>query len=133
MAKEVIVRIGKEKYKTEIQIDNHKIVADEPKDVGGGDLGPAPTEFLLSSLGTCKAMTVRMYADRKAWGLDKVDIKLSISFQKSEQQKTAFIKCHINLEGDLDNEQRQRLLYIADKCPVHGILSNPIVIESNLV
>lgn len=133
MTKSVIIKIGKEPYKTEIHIPPHVIIADEPKEVGGNDLGPAPTELLLSSLGTCKAITVRMYADRKKWDLEAVEISLSINKQKGELQDTHFIKCHIRLDGDLNEEQRRRLLTIADKCPVHKILSNPIVIESNII
>jgi len=133
MSKDVIVKIGKEPYKTEVHIEPHIIVADEPKEVGGQDAGPAPTELFLSSLGTCKAMTVRMYADRKEWEVDTVEVTLSMDKQKGELQDTTFIRCHIRLSGNLDEEQRQRLLNIADKCPVHKILSNPIVVESNLV
>jgi len=133
MMKSVITKIGKTPYKTEIHIQPHILVVDEPKDVGGQDLGPAPAELLLSSLGSCKASTMRMYADRKKWDLDAVEISLSISKQKGELQDTNFIKCHIRLDGDLDEEQRRRLLAIADKCPIHKILSNPIVIESNLI
>lgn len=133
MDREVSVKIGKEKYTTTINIEPHKITADEPKDLGGQDLGPNPVELLLSSLGTCKAMTMRMYADRKEWDLQAAEVSLSIGTQKSEQQETTFIKAHIKLTGDLDDKQRQRLMIIADRCPIHKKLSNPIIIESNLV
>ncbi|WP_437919743.1 OsmC family protein [Sphingobacterium sp. LRF_L2] len=133
MAREVRVKIGKEKYKTEIEVDQLNLLADEPEDVGGGNLGPSPTELLMSSLGTCKAMTIRMYADRKGWDLKTVQIKIVIGEQQTDLQKTTFFNCHIALDGDLDDSQRQRLLTIADRCPVHKILTNPIVIESNLI
>ncbi len=133
MTKSVITKIGKDPYKTEIHIPPHVLIADEPKDVGGQDLGPAPMELLLSSLGSCKAITMRMYADRKKWDVDAIEISLSVSKQKGELQETNFIKCHIRLDGNLDETQRQRLLKIADKCPIHKILSNPIVIQSNLI
>jgi len=133
MTKSVITRIGKDPYRTEIHIQPHVLLADEPKEIGGQDLGPAPAELLLSSLGTCKAITMRMYADRKQWDLDAVEISLSISKQRGELQETNFIKCHIRLDGNLDETQRQRLLKIGNKCPIHKILSNPIVIESNLI
>lgn len=133
MTKSVITKIGKDPYRTEIHIQPHVILADEPKDMGGQDLGPAPAELLLSSIGSCKAITMRMYADRKKWDLTGAEISLSISKQTGELQETNFIKCHIRLDGNLDETQRQRLLKIADKCPIHKILSNPIVIESNLI
>ncbi len=133
MTKSVITKIGKDPYRTEIHIQPHVILADEPKDMGGQDLGPAPAELLLSSIGSCKAITMRMYADRKQWDLTGAEISLSISKQTGELQDTNFIKCHIRLDGNLDETQRQRLLKIADKCPIHKILSNPIVIESNLI
>lgn len=133
MTKSIITKIGKDPYRTEIHIQPHVILADEPKDMGGQDLGPAPAELLLSSIGSCKAITMRMYADRKQWDLTGAEISLSISKQTGELQDTNFIKCHIRLDGNLDETQRQRLLKIADKCPIHKILSNPIVIESNLI
>lgn len=133
MERDVIVTIGQDKYKTEITMGDHLIIADEPKDVGGQDLGPNPKEILLSSLGTCKAMTVRMYADRKEWPLTRVTVKLSLSTQKAEKQNTTFIHSHISFDGDLDEEQKKRLFAISDRCPIHKILSEPIVIESNLV
>lgn len=133
MTKSVITKIGKDPYRTEIHVQPHVILADEPKDMGGQDLGPAPAELLLSSIGSCKAITMRMYADRKQWDLTGAEISLSISKQTGELQDTNFIKCHIRLDGNLDETQRQRLLKIADKCPIHKILSNPIVIESNLI
>ncbi|TDS13004.1 OsmC family protein [Sphingobacterium paludis] len=133
MARNIIVKAGLDRYKTEIHVQQHLLLADEPEDVGGTDLGPSPTELLMSSLGTCKAMTLRMYADRKAWDLQEVEIEMSISEQRTDLQKTTFIHCHIKLSGSLDDAQRKRLLTIADKCPVHNILKNPIVIESNLI
>ncbi|KGE12757.1 OsmC family protein [Sphingobacterium deserti] len=133
MARNIIVKTGLDRYKTEILVGQHIVVADEPEDVGGTDLGPSPTELLMSSLGTCKAMTMRMYADRKAWDLQDVEIEMSISEQRTDLQKTTFINCHIKLGGALDDKQRNRLLSIADRCPVHKILNSPIVIESNLI
>lgn len=133
MSRDIRVRIGRDRYKTEIEVEQHRLVADEPTDVGGTDLGPSPTEFLMSSVGTCKAMTVRMYADRKAWDLESVEISMSLSEQRTDLQKTTFMHCHIRLSGNLNDAQRQRLLAIAEKCPVHKILTSPIVIESNLI
>lgn len=131
MANQVSVSIGRERYETTIKVQQHVIVADEPLDAGGTDLGPSPKELLLSSLGTCKAITVRMYADRKGWPLEGLSIDLTYLDKNDGEPNTNYIHCEIKLIGDLDAEQRKRLALIADKCPVHKILSNPIVVESN--
>jgi len=131
MANRVSVSIGRERYETTIKVQQHVIIADEPLDAGGTDLGPSPKELLLSSLGTCKAITVRMYADRKGWPLEGLSIDLTYLDKDDGEPNTNYIHCEIKLIGDLDAEQRKRLALIADKCPVHKILSNPIVVESN--
>ncbi|WP_313257935.1 OsmC family protein [Sphingobacterium sp.] len=133
MANEVLVSIGKTSYTTTISYEDLNILADEPIEVGGQNKGLAPTQLLLSSVGACKAITMRMYANRKEWKVDKIDIKVSSEVQRSEQQQTTYIKCNIFIEGDLDEEQKKRLYAIGEKCPVHKMLMNPIVIESNLI
>ncbi|MDM1293225.1 OsmC family protein [Sphingobacterium sp. N143] len=131
MENDVIVKIGKTPYTTSVQYGKHQIMVDEPEDLGGQDQGINPTPLLLSALGSCKAITVRMYADRKKWPLEEVIVRLSHEIQTSEQQQTTYIQCHIGFKGDLDDEQQKRLFKIAEKCPVHKILTNPIVITSN--
>lgn len=128
---EVIVTIGKTPYTTNVQYGKHVIIADEPEELGGQDQGITPTPLLLSSLGTCKAITVKMYADRKKWPLEEVILRLSQETKTSEQQQTTYIQCHISFKGNLDDDQKERLFKIAEKCPVHNILTNPIVITSN--
>ena len=130
---EVLVSIGEESYTTTISYDDLEILADEPIELGGQNKGLAPSQLLLSSVGACKAITMRMYANRKKWKVNKIDIKVSSEVQKSEQQQTTFIKCNIFIEGDLDEEQKRRIYAIGEKCPVHMMLMNPIVIESNLI
>ncbi|QQT26230.1 OsmC family protein [Sphingobacterium spiritivorum] len=133
MNREITVTIEQEKYKTTITDNVNTLIVDEPAEVGGQDKGLAPTQLLLSSLGSCKAITVRMYADQKKWELNKVIIRLSSEVKRSVQQQTTYIKCHISFEGNLDDDQKKRLAIIADRCPVHKILSNPIVIDSNML
>lgn len=133
MTEEVSVTIGKEKYKTEVAINKHHLTADEPTELGGTDLGPHPVALLLSALGTCKAMTMRMYADQKNWPLDAVEIQLSSEVVKSTQQQTTYIRCTVKLFGNLDEIQKGRIFKVGDKCPVQKILSNPVVIESNML
>ena len=127
------VEIGKDKYRTEVRASGHTVVADEPVAVGGKDEGMNPNEFLLASLGTCTAMTLRMYADRKGWHVDRIFVDLTMDVVKGYEQQTTYIKRHIRIDGNIDDDQKQRMLQIADSCPLHRILSNPIVITSNLI
>ncbi|WP_156308605.1 OsmC family protein [Sphingobacterium endophyticum] len=133
MANEVLVSIGDKSYTTTISYEDLNILADEPIDLGGDNKGLAPTQLLLSSVGACKAITMRMYANRKQWKVDKIDIKVSSEIQKSELQQTTYIKCNIFIDGELDEDQKRRLYAIGEKCPVHKMLMNPVVIESNLI
>jgi putative redox protein len=127
------VEIGKDKYRTEVRASGHTVVADEPVAVGGKDEGMNPNEFLLASLGTCTAMTLRMYADRKGWPVDNICVELTMDIVKGDEQQTTYIKRHIRIDGIIDDDQRQRMLQIADSCPLHRVMTNPIVITSNLI
>ena len=137
---QVITRIGKSGYVTEIMAAGHGLVGDEPVSMGGTDKGPAPFDFLMAGLGTCKAMTLRMYSDRKQWPLEGVTVKLNHkkidaadceTCQTKEGQLDQF-DCEIDLSGELDDQQKQRLLQIADRCPVHRTLHSEIVVKSKL-
>ncbi|MFM8913821.1 MAG: OsmC family protein [Flammeovirgaceae bacterium] len=125
----VIATIGKEGYKTDLTVASHLIVADEPEELGGTNLGPAPGEFLMTSLAACTAITLRMYANRKGWPVES--IRVEIDFEKIDN-KTIF-KREISFVGDLTDDHRARLLQIANACPVHKTLTNPIEIQTNLV
>ncbi len=124
---EVWVRVGSEGYLSEITAGTHHMVADEPESVGGEDRGPSPYGYLLSALGTCTAMTLRMYADYKKINLEEVRVKLThdkihkSDGENSESSKGKIdqIVRRISLSGDLTQEQRKRLIEIADRCPVH--------------
>ncbi len=124
----VTATIGRDHYKTELMTSGHQTIVDEPEELGGTNLGPAPGEFLMISLASCTAITLRMYADRKKWNVEK--IRVEVAFEKA-QYKTIF-KREISFEGDLDDDQRARLLQIANSCPVHKTLTNPIEIETVL-
>jgi putative redox protein len=121
--------IERDHYRTELIASGKTIIADEPEEVGGTDKGPAPGEFLLISLASCTAITLRMYADRKKWDVSK--IKVEVASEKIEN-KTIF-KREILLEGILEEDQRQRLLQIANSCPVHKVLTSPIEIDTILI
>lgn len=124
-----------------VRAGRHTQVADEPRAVGGGDLGPSPYDYLLASLGACTAMTLRMYARRKQLPLDSVSVQLKHRRIHAEDcadceddggQMTELSR-EIRLVGDLSDEQRKRLLEIADKCPVHRTLTERIRVVSTLV
>ena len=136
----VVVRGGKG-FLQDIRAGKHWMIADEPLRVGGTDKGPAPYDLLLASLGTCTSMTLRMYADRKKWPLDGVEVKLQhrrIHAQdcadcESENGQVDEIEREIEIHGDLDETQRARLMEIADRCPVHRTLHGEIKIRTRAV
>ncbi|MBI1770684.1 MAG: OsmC family protein [Bacteroidetes bacterium] len=118
--------IGKDHYRAEIKSATNKIITDEPVDVGGQDLGLSPSEILASSLAACTYITVRMYADRKEWNLDEV--LTNVILEKLEG-KSKFTRT-VEFKGNLDDAQRNRLMAIANKCPIHQALTGPIEIET---
>ncbi len=135
---EIIAKIGRSKYKTELTNGRHNLIGDEPEGFGT-DQGPTPYDYLLMSLGSCVAMTLRMYADRKEWPLEEVEVHLSqervhakdCSHCEAREGFVHVIKKNIKLTGDLDEKQRNRLIEISDKCPVNKTLLNEIVILSS--
>lgn len=138
---QVKVRLSGPGFTTEIKTPNHHMIADEPLEVGGENLGPNPYDFLMASLGSCTAMTLKMYAERKKWDLkevtvflnhDKVHLDDSKNPSEKESKVSRFIRL-INLEGELEDSQRQRLLEISNRCPVHRTLEEDIVIQTLLV
>lgn len=129
--KTTIATIQRQKYKTEIQAGNHIIIADEPEELGGGNLGFTPTELLESSLAACTAMTIRMYADRKGWNLEKVEIK--VGFKRNISTNQIVFKKEIQLFGNLDNDQRDKLLEMGSKCPIEKMITGTVVVASSLI
>lgn len=135
-AGEVWTELGAEGFTTLVRAGRHELLADEPEAVGGGDCGPSPYDYLLAGLGACTAMTLRMYATRKAWPLDGVHVRLrherihatDCADCATTSGKISRIERNIELTGPLDQAQQQRLLEIADRCPVHRTLSEEIEI-----
>ncbi len=138
-AGEVIV-IGEAGLTQEVRAGRHQLTADEPASAGGADAGPNPYDLLLAALGTCTAMTLRLYADRKGWPLRRIEVRLRHSRIHAEdcadcetkEGRVDRIDRVVGLEGDLDGDQITRLLQIADRCPVHRTLTGEIRIETKL-
>jgi len=125
-------RIGTEKYQIEISTPSgNELTADEPLEMGGQDLGFSPKELLAASLAACTSATLRMYADRKEWDLQEVKIKIDLDFLAQESK--TIINRELELIGNLNEQQRKRLLDIANACPVHKMLSNPFEISTRKV
>jgi putative redox protein len=139
MSRTVVVNSEREGLLQTIQIGQHRVQSDEPAD-WGNDLGPNPYELLLAALGACTSMTLRMYADRKQWPLQGVQVRLGHSRIHAEDCATCDTKegtldqidCEISLIGDLSDSQRLRLMEIADHCPVHRTLLGEIRIHMTL-
>jgi putative redox protein len=137
----VVASTGHGKLEQVMLDGRHSLIADEPASVGGADGGPGPYELLLMSLGSCTSMTVHMYAGRKQWPLQQVVVRLrhtkvyATDCADCENPKSMIDRIHRDIEfvGVLDQEQRSRLLQIADHCPVHRTLSSKIDIKTTAV
>lgn len=134
MSGTVVVREnGEGRYQQEVIAGQHRLLADEPVDMGGNDSGPAPFDFVMAGLGACTSMTLRMYAERKGLALQRVNVELTHHKVEVDGIKRDCIERHITLDGELTPEQRQRLLEIANKCPVHRALSQSFLLDCKLV
>lgn len=137
----VVAHLGEGKFPQAVLAAGHRLRADEPESVGGDNSGPAPYDFLLAGLGSCTNMTLALYAERKGWQLDRLETRLrhnkvhadDCAACETQSGKIDKISREITIEGPLDAEQRQKLLEIADKCPVHRTLHSEIVIETEMV
>ncbi len=135
----IVTEAGSGTYAQQITAGHHRLVADEPRPIGD-DAGPTPYDLLLAGLGACTSMTVRMYADRKGWPLEQVRVTLRHSRIHAEDCADCettkgwidHIDRDVELAGDLDDTQRQRLLYIAERCPVHQTLTSEVDIATSL-
>jgi uncharacterized OsmC-like protein len=140
MPRTVRVSSGSSRYGQSISVGPHVLQADEPGDYGGNDAGPNPYELLLAALGACTSMTVRMYAERKQWPLEGVQVSLSHARVHAEdcaecETKLGMvdrIEVAISFTGSLSDEQERRLLEIASKCPVHRTLVSQAQIDTRL-
>ena len=137
----VIVRGGSAGFAQEIEIGSHRLKGDEPLAFGGTDTGPSPYDFLLAALGTCTSMTISLYARRKGWPLENVTVSLrhskihAVDCAECETKvgRIDRIERDIQLTGALTNEQRAKLMEIADRCPVHQTLTSEINIRTRAI
>lgn len=135
----VVAETGEGKFTNQISIGGkHDLLADEPLDVGGTDTGPTPYDLLLAGLGACKAMTMRLYAERKGYPLERAKVTLKhnkihaedCDACETENGRVDRIEAEIEVIGDMDEEIREKIAAIAEKCPVHRTLNSEVVIES---
>ena len=137
----VLVRVGQGALLADVQAGRHTFVIDEPTDVGGQNQGPTPYDLLLSALGACTAITLRMYADRKQWPLETIEVRLrhrrvhAQDCESCETDDSRLDQIHkeLRLLGPLTPEQRQRLELISSKCPVQKTLTPGMSISSQLM
>jgi putative redox protein len=129
-----VVESGNGPYAQFVTAGHHVVGADEPEPLGGHDTGPSPYEFLLAGLGACTAMTLRMYAERHGWPLEKIQVELRherVEVPGGTGKIDRFERV-IHLDGDLNQAQRERLLEIAEKCPVSRTLQRASIVDSML-
>jgi len=137
----VIVRGAATGLAQEIIAGSHRLISDEPISAGGTDSGSTPYDLLLAGLGSCTSMTIAMYARRKQWALQRVTVRLRHSRVHADdcadcdtrEATLTLIEREIELDGALDDEQRARLLAIANRCPVHLTLTSKIDIRTSLI
>ncbi|HEV3378419.1 MAG TPA: OsmC family protein [Thermoleophilaceae bacterium] len=114
----------------DVEVRRHHLTADEPKDHGGDDSGPSPQELLAASLASCTAITMEMYAQRKGW--DVGDITVDVDYEPAQRGSPTRFRMVVELSKELPEEQRERLLQIAAKCPVHRTLEGEVMFEETV-
>ncbi len=128
MTSKVSAFIENETYKTVIQTATNTLVSDEPLVNGGLDMGFNPFELLASALASCTCATLKMYANRKEWVIEKIAV--DVTFERNTEENTSTFERTISFVGKLNDEQKQRLLAIANVCPVHKIFASPIIVNT---
>jgi putative redox protein len=118
------------KLKQHVSVRDHRLTADEPRAHGGEDTGPSPQELLAASLASCSAITMEMYADRKGW--DVGEMVVEVSYEPAQRGSPTRFVMNVQLPKELSEEQRDRLMQIAAKCPVHRALEGEVMFEETV-
>ena len=113
-----------------VEMRTHTLLADEPKDEGGEDSGPSPQELLAASLASCTAITMEMYAQRKGW--DVGDVAVHVEYEPAQRGSPTRFRMTVDLPKELPDEQRERLMQIGAKCPVHRVLEGEVMFEESV-
>jgi putative redox protein len=113
--------------KQTVEVRGHSVIADEPKQNGGNDAGPSPQELLAASLASCTAITVAMYARRKGWDIG--DVEVDVDYEPAQRGSPTRFTMDVSLPKELPEDQRERLMQIAAKCPVHRTLEGEVMFE----
>jgi putative redox protein len=113
-----------------IEMGGHRLVADEPKDQGGGDAGPDPQALLAASLASCSAITMEMYAKRKGWEIG--DVVVDVNYEPAQRGSPTKFTVDVQLPKELPEEQREKLMQIVTKCPVHRTLEGEVMFDENV-
>ncbi len=116
--------------KHDVEIRQHMLVADEPEDQGGDDSGPSPQELLAASLASCTAITMEMYAQRKGWDIG--DVAVHVDYEPAQRGSPTRFRMTVDLPKELPEEQRERLMQIGAKCPVHRTLEGEVMFEESV-
>ena len=124
------IAIRRGKFEHEVRVREHRLTADEPEDIGGRDLGPSPEELLAASLASCTAITMQMYADRKGW--DMTGVEVDCDYTPAERGRPTMFGLVLKLPESLSDEQVERLLVIAAKCPIHRTLEGEVVFDERV-
>src|SRR3712207_5497391 len=117
-------------FKHKIEMGSHWITADEPEDSGGSDEGPSPQDLLAASLASCTAITIEMYANRKGWNIGEVVV--DVDYEPAQRGSPTKFRMVVELPKELPEEQRERLMQIAAKCPVHRTLEGEVMFDERL-
>jgi putative redox protein len=113
-----------------VEMRSHTLVADEPKDEGGDDAGPSPQELLAASLASCTAITMEMYARRKGWELG--DVAVHVDYEPAQRGSPTRFRMRVDFAKEVPEEQRERLMQIGAKCPVHRVLEGEVMFEETV-
>jgi putative redox protein len=117
-------------FRHDVEIREHELLADEPEENGGEDAGPSPQELLAASLASCTAITMEMYADRKGWNVG--ELQVNVNYEPAQRGSPTKFQMEVRMPKELPEEQREKLMQIAAKCPVHRTLEGEVMFDEKV-